>query len=82
LGLAFGIPMLDLIFSALFLNFKEAARNTYPTRMTVLGFVVLNTCLYALGELAIQHGIEILFFLLAFLPALLWVKQAQIRANI
>ncbi len=81
LGLAFGIPMLGLIFSGLLLTFVEAARHPYPARMTVLGFVVLITCLYAVGELAIQHGIEILFYLLAFLPALLLVKPKQIAAN-
>ncbi len=81
LGLAFGIPMLGLIFSALILTFFEAARHPYPARMTVLGFVVLITCLYAVGELAIQHGIEILFYLLALMPALLLVNPKQIAAN-
>jgi len=81
LGLAFGIPILGMIFSALFLTFMEAARHPYPARMTVLGFVVLITCLYSVGEIAIQHGIEILFYLLAFLPTLLLVKPKQIGRN-
>jgi hypothetical protein len=74
LGLAFGIPILGLIFSALLLVFMEATRQAYPVRMTVLGFVVLIFCLYTVGELSIQHGIEILYYLLAFLPALLFTK--------
>ena len=74
LGLAFGIPMLSLIFSTLLLIFTQAVRNPYPARMTVLGFVVLITFLYAFGEVAIQHGIEILFYLLALMPALLFIK--------
>ena len=81
LGLAFGIPILGMIFSALFLTFMEAARHPYPARMTVLGFVVLITCLYSVGEIAIQHGFEILFYLLAFLPTLLLVKPKQIGRN-
>jgi hypothetical protein len=72
LGLAFGIPILGLIFSILLLTFIEAARHSHPARMTVLGFVVMIMCLYTVGEVAIQHGIEILFFLLALLPALLF----------
>lgn len=74
LGLAFGVPMLGLIFSALLLVFIGAAQYAYPARMTVLGFVVLIFCLYTVGEVAIQHGIEILYYFLAFLPALLFTK--------
>jgi hypothetical protein len=81
LGLAFGIPILGLIFSALLLTFIEVARHPYPARMTVLGFVVLIMSLYTVGEITIQHGIEILFYLLALLPALLVVKLKQIGAN-
>lgn len=79
LGLAFGIPILVLIFGALLVTFIEAARHEYPARMTVLGFVVLISSLYTVGELAIQHGIEILFYLLALVPALLLTKpQAEL----
>ena len=81
LGLAFGIPMLGLIFSILLVTFIEAARHAYPARMTVLGFAVLITSLYTVGELAIQHGVEILFYLLALVPALLLTKPRQIGIN-
>jgi hypothetical protein len=74
LGLAFGIPILGLIFCILLLVFVEAARHSYPARMTVLGFVVLIVFLYAVGEITIKHGIEILFYLLALAPALLLTK--------
>ena len=70
-GLAFGIPMLGLIFSALFLTFLENAHHPYPARMSALGFVALIICLYLVGEATTQHGIEILFYLLAFSPSLL-----------
>jgi hypothetical protein len=74
LGLAFGIPILGLIFPIFLITFIEASRHEYPARMTVLGFVVMINCLYAVGELTVQHGVEILFYFLAFLPALLLTK--------
>jgi hypothetical protein len=81
LGLAFGIPVLVLIFGALLVTFIEAARHAYPARMTVLGFAVLIACLYTVGEVAIQHGVETLFYLLALVPALLLTKPGQIGMN-
>jgi hypothetical protein len=81
LGLAFGIPVLVLIFGVLLVTFIEAVRHAYPARMTVLGFAVLIASLYTVGELAIQHGIEILFYLLALAPALLLTKPRQIGIN-
>ena len=75
LGLAFGIPMLGLIFSILLITFIKAARHAYPARMTVLGFVVLIFFLYAVGEVTVQHGVEILYFLLAFISLLTFTEQ-------
>lgn len=77
LGLAFGIPILGLIFTILMFVFIKAARYAYPARMTVLGFVVLIFCLYTVGEVAIQHGIEILYYFLGLLPALLFAKPKK-----
>lgn len=74
LGLAFGIPILGLIFSSLLLTFLETTRHFYHSKMTVLGFVVLIMCLFIVCEVATQHGIEILFYLLALLPALIFYK--------
>ncbi len=81
LGLAFGIPILVLIFGALLVTFIEAARHPHPARMTVLGFVVMIMCLYTVGEATIQHGLEILFYLLALVPALLLTKPRQSDVN-
>jgi hypothetical protein len=78
LGLAFGIPVLVLIFGILLVTFIEAARHAYPARMTVLGFVITIFCLYIVGEVAVQHGIEILYYLVALIHALLFVKVKQI----
>jgi hypothetical protein len=74
LGLAFGIPVLLLIFGVLLLILIETARHKYPTRMTELGFVITIFCLYTVGEGTIQHGMEILYYLVALIHALLFVK--------
>jgi hypothetical protein len=81
LGLAFGIPILALILSILLLTFIEAARHAHRARMTVLGFVVSIFCLYTVGENSSKHGIEILFFLLALIPALLLNNPQANRLN-
>jgi hypothetical protein len=73
LGLAFGLPILGLLLSSLAITFMCAVKEPYPAKMTVLGLVVLVIFLYTVGELAISHGLEILFYLLGLLPALLWV---------
>jgi hypothetical protein len=78
LGLAFGVPMLTLIFSSLVLSFCSALRNSYPAKMTILGFIILIFCLYTVGEVAIDHGLEILFFFLALIPALTLTKLRRI----
>jgi hypothetical protein len=45
LGLAFGVPILALIFGALLLSFVNAIRGAHPAKMTILGFVILIFCL-------------------------------------
>lgn len=75
LGLAFGLPILVLIFSALLVSFVNAIRGTYPAKMTILGFIILIFSLYTVGEVAIDHGVEILFFLLALIPTLMLTEK-------
>ncbi len=81
LGLAFGVPILALIFGALLLAFVNAIRGAHPAKMTILGFVILIFCLYTVGEVAIDHGVEILFFFLALLPALMLTNPRQTSAD-
>lgn len=71
LGLAFGVPILSLIFGVLLISLRNAIRGAYPAKMTILGFCILILFLYTVGEAAIDHGLEILFFLLALLQALM-----------
>jgi hypothetical protein len=75
LGLAFGLPILALIFSALLLIFTQAVHYAYPAQMTVLGFIVLLTSLYTVGEVGTQHGIEILYYLIPLFNALLLINS-------
>jgi hypothetical protein len=81
LGLAFGLPILMLIFSSLLLIFAQIVRHAYPSQMTVFSLIVVIASLYTVGEVGTQHGIEILFYLLALIPALLLRKPIQIGEN-
>ena len=74
LGLAFGVPMLGFLLLSLVITFGNAIRGSHPAKMTTLGLSILVLFLYATGEIAIAHGLEILFYLLGLLPALLWIK--------
>jgi hypothetical protein len=82
LGLAFGIPILALIFSTLLLLFIQALNYHPRTKMTALSFVVLIASLYTVSEIGTQHGIEILFFLLAFVSALLFSRSKKILERV
>lgn len=77
LGLAFGLPMLGLLLLSLAITFVNALRGAYPAKMTVLGLAILILFLYTTGEVAIAHGLEILFYLLGLLPALLWINSSN-----
>lgn len=81
LGLAFGLPILGLLLSSLAITFINAVNDSYPAKMTVLGLVVLVFFVYTTGELAISHGLEILFYLLGLLPALLWVSPHEVGGD-
>lgn len=81
LGLAFGFPILFLIFSTIAVTFIIATRGLYPAKMTVLGLLVLIMCLFTTGEAAIDHGLEILFYLLALLSALLFIAPSELSGE-
>ena len=65
LGLAFGMPILALVFVALITTFAIVARADYVNKMVILNLIVLITFLYTVGEAAIDHGLELLFYFLA-----------------
>ena len=81
LGLAFGLPILGLIFSILLITFINAVRGAYPAKMTTLGLIVLLSSLYLVSEVTIQHGIEIMIYLLALVPALMLVKPFELESE-
>jgi hypothetical protein len=74
LGLSFGLPFITLIFLVLLITFAQAVCSAYPARMTVLGFIIMIISLYTVGEVSRDHGVEILFYLLALMPALILTR--------
>lgn len=71
LTLAFGFPALLLTLGAIGSILVLAIFSTGPFRYLVLllGYSIL--CLYTVGEVGSQHGIEILYFLIALMAGLL-----------
>lgn len=78
LCLAFGIPMIFMIFSILAITFFKSILYPCRAKMTVLGFVVLITFLYMVGEVTIQHGLEILFYLINLIIGLTFIRSTNI----
>lgn len=77
LGLSFGLPILVLIFGSLLLSLMNALSGAYPAKMTILGICILTLCFYTVGEATIDHGLEVLFFLLALPPALMFTSMTS-----
>ncbi|BEI32929.1 hypothetical protein [Polynucleobacter sp. HIN5] len=71
LTLAFGFPALVLTLGAIGSILVLALHSSGPFRYLVLllGFSIL--CLYTVGEVSSQHGIEILYFMIALMAGLL-----------
>lgn len=76
LTLAFGFIGLALTLGALIsvLLISITTRGPFHYLVQILAFTVI--CLYALGEVSSQHGIEILYFLIALMTGLL-IPQSQ-----
>ena len=77
LGLSFGIPILALIFLTLVIIFYQAIEDQPLAQITILVFVIAIFVLYAVSEISVKHGIEILFFLLSLIIGLSYTKQRQ-----
>jgi hypothetical protein len=69
--LAFGLPGLILLFGLLLLilYLTITSPNSY-FRTSVISIAVTIIVLCALGELSTQHGVEVLFYSMAFLASL------------
>lgn len=68
LTLAFGIPgILMILGSLLALILLSLARLSNPFSGLVLSLGIVILAIYTVGELSVQHAVEILFFLIAFL---------------
>lgn len=70
-GLAFGIPALLIIFSAVGIVLMRAIRGgSGHWRASIFTLSIAMLVLYSVGEYGFQHGVEILFYLLGFLSSL------------
>ena len=69
--LAFGLPGFILIFGSLasILYLTIASPHLY-LRVSVISIALTLMLLYTLGELSTQHGVEVLFYLMALLTGL------------
>jgi hypothetical protein len=65
-GLAFGVPFLILIYSAMLIILFQATFGTSPDRWSSIGYIVLIFLVYAVGENSSKHGVEILYYLISF----------------
>lgn len=74
-GLAFGWPFLGLIFasmaSLIYFSFRDS-----QFRYTTLSLVGVIGLIYLIGEVSSQHGVEILYYFLALVAALVIPRQA------
>lgn len=76
LGLAFGLPGMLLIPVALLLIFGRAATGLSGSyKATIITLTLALIVLYAIGEYAFQHGIEILLYLCSLLSGLSLVSK-------
>lgn len=74
-GLAFGWPFLSLIFASMasLIYFSFGATQFRYTALSLIGVIAL---IYLLGEVSSQHGVEILYYFLALVAALVIPRQA------
>ena len=71
LGLAFGIPGLILTLGALLLTIVLALRSNSPNRLVVIWIAADLLLTFTIAEVSSKHTIEILFFCIALLNAML-----------
>jgi hypothetical protein len=69
LGLAFGWIYLGLIVMTL-LSIAILALQSARQKITILSFTLMISALYLVGEATPKHGVEILYYFLGLLPAL------------
>jgi hypothetical protein len=75
-GLAFGLPGLIMLPVALSLCvLLSLIHKKINFRATIFSLALILLILFSVGEYGFQHGIEILFFISAFLSTLIWGKS-------
>lgn len=70
IGLAFGLPMLALLIGNLVCLFIYVIFTDNRDKIIILSLILMTLVLYTVGEVGIQHGIEILYYLQGLLITL------------
>lgn len=82
IGLAFGLPALLMIFTAIGIVLVRAIRRgDSPWRASVFTLSITILLLYGVGEYGFQHGVEILFYFLGFLSSLSLILPKNLLIN-
>jgi hypothetical protein len=74
-GLAFGIPGLALILSALISTIALAIRSHSPNKLLVVWMAFSLLLIFTIAEVSSNHTIEILFFCIALLNTMVLEKR-------
>ena len=77
IGLAFGWPILILIIGNLLYLFIYLIFTPNENKIVALSLILMTLVLYTVGEVGIQHGIEILFYLLG----LIIILSVKVKKN-
>jgi len=76
LGLAYGLPFLGLIFASM-LTVIYLSFGNIEFRYTVASLIGVIVLIYLIGEVSTQHGLEILYYFLALVAALVIPLRAS-----
>jgi hypothetical protein len=74
-GLAFGIPGLALVLSALISTIALAIRSYSPNKLVVVWMALSLLIIFTIAEVSSNHTIEILFFCIALLNTMALEKR-------
>ncbi len=80
-GLAFGWPFLGLIFASMttLLYFSFGSTEFRYTALSLIGVIAL---IYLIGEVSSQHGVEIMYYFLALVAALVIPLRAMANQEV
>lgn len=79
-GLAYGLPFLGFVLTWLItIVYLLKYKSTF--RYTAMSLVSIITLIYLIGEVSSQHGVEIFYYFLTFIPALVVPTKLHERST-